>query len=92
MDMDHRRILATGLGRMRGKLRYRPVVFELLPPAFTLTRLQRVVEALAGIQLHKQNFRRLVERGGFVEGTAKLDPRTGGRPGRAVQVSEGGPA
>ena len=80
MDMDHRRILATGLGRIRGKLRYRPVVFELLPPTFTLTRLQRVVEALAGLRLHKQNFRRLVERGGLVEGTGKLDSRTGGRP------------
>jgi hypothetical protein len=80
MDMDHRRILATGLGRIRGKLRYRPVVFELLPRAFTLTLLQRVVEALAGMRLHKQNFRRLVERGGLVEGTGKLDTRTGGRP------------
>ncbi len=80
MDMDHRRILATGLGRMRGKLRYRPVVFELVPRTFTLTRLQRVVEALAGIRLHKQNFRRLVERGGLVEGTGRLDTRTGGRP------------
>ncbi len=80
MGLDHRRILATGLGRMRGKLRYRPVVFELLPRTFTLTRLQRVVEALAGIRLHKQNFRRLVERGGLVEGTGRLDTRTGGRP------------
>ena len=80
MDMDHRRILATGLGRIRGKLRYRPVVFELLPRTFTLTHLQRVVEALAGIRLHKQNFRRLVERGGLVEGTGRLDTRTGGRP------------
>ncbi len=80
MDMDHRRILATGLGRMRGKLRYRPVVFELLPETFTLLRLQRVVEALAGVRLHKQNFRRLVGRGGLVEGTGELDSRTGGRP------------
>ena len=80
MDMDHRRILATGLGRIRGKLRYRPVVFELLPRTFTLTRLQSVVEALAGIRLHKQNFRRLVERGGLVEGTGRLDNTTGGRP------------
>ncbi len=80
MDMDHRRILATGLGRIRGKLRYRPVVFELLPDTFTLLRLQRVVEALAGVRLHKQNFRRLVERGGLVEGTGELDTRTGGRP------------
>ncbi len=80
MHADHRRILATGLGRLRGKLRYRPVIFELLPPSFTLTRLQRVVEALVGIRLHKQNFRRLVERGGLVEGTGRMDAETGGRP------------
>ena len=80
MALDHRRILATALGRVRGKLKYRPVVFELLPPAFTLLQLQRVVEALAGVRLHKQNFRRLVEKGGLVEGTGRLDPTTGGRP------------
>ena len=61
MALDHRRILATALGRLRGKLKYRPVVFELLPSAFTLLQLQRVVEALAGVRLHKQNLRRLVE-------------------------------
>jgi hypothetical protein len=80
MALDHRRILATALGRLRGKIRYRPVVFELLPPAFTLLQLQRVVEALAGIRLHKQNFRRLVDRGGLVEGTGMMDLHTGGRP------------
>jgi len=80
MTLDHRRMLATALGRLRGKLKYRPVVFELLPPAFTLLQLQRVVEALAGVYLHKQNLRRLVETGGLVEGTGLLDQRTGGRP------------
>jgi len=80
MALDHRRILATALGRVRGKLKYRPVVFELLPPTFTLSRLQRVAEALAGVRLHKQNFRRLVEHGGLVEGTGRLDLSTGGRP------------
>ena len=80
MTLDHRRILATALGRVRGKLKYRPVVFELLPETFTLLRLQRVVEALAGVRLHKQNFRRLVERGGLVEGTGRLEMGTGGRP------------
>ena len=80
MVLDHRRIVATALGRLRGKLKYRPVVFELVPPVFTLLQLQRVVEALAGIPLHKQNFRRLVETAGLVEGTGKLDTRTGGRP------------
>jgi len=80
MALDHRRILATALGRLRGKLKYRPVVFELLPSMFTLFQLQRVVEALAGVRLHKQNFRRLVEKGGLVEGTSRFDSQTGGRP------------
>jgi len=80
MAFDHRRILATGLGRIRGKLRYRPVAFELLSETFTLLRLQQVVEALSGLQLHKQNFRRFVERSGLVEGTGQREASTGGRP------------
>jgi hypothetical protein len=80
MVFDHRRIAATALGRLRGKLKYRPVVFELLPETFTLSQLQSVVEALAGVRLHKQNFRRLVDRGGLVEPTGQRDTRTGGRP------------
>ncbi len=80
MLLDHRRILATALDRIRGKLRYRPVVFELIAPQFTLLQLQRLVEALAGFRLHKQNFRRLVEKAGLVEGTHRLHHDTGGRP------------
>ena len=80
MALDHRRLLATALGRLRGKLKYRPVVFELLPATFTLLRLQRVVEALAGAPLHKQNFRRLVEKDGLVEGTGVEEQGTVGRP------------
>jgi hypothetical protein len=80
MAFDHRRILATALGRIRAKIRYRPVIFELVQDEFTLLQLQRAVEALAGVRLHKQNFRRLVEQGGLVEGTGRRDHHTGGRP------------
>ena len=80
MAADHRRVLATALGRVRGKLTYRPVVFELLPERFTLGQLQAVVEALSGVRFHKQNFRRLVDRAGLVEGIGELDAHTGGRP------------
>jgi hypothetical protein len=80
MAFDHRRIAATALGRLRGKLTYRPVVFELLADTFTLLTLQRTVEALAGVRLHKQNFRRLVERNRLVEGTGRRARSTGGRP------------
>ncbi len=80
MRLDHRRIAAVALARLRGKLTYRPVVFELVPDRFTLLELQRTVEALAGVQLHKQNFRRLVERSGLVEGTGERASSKGGRP------------
>ena len=62
MISDHRRILATGLSRLRGKLKYRPVVFELMGEEFTLSALQKTVEGIVGVPLHKQNFRRVVER------------------------------
>lgn len=80
MRFDHRRILATAMGRLRAKLKYRPVVFELMPPSFTLTELQRTVEAISGRHLHKQNFRRLVETSHLVEPTGRVSPSTGGRP------------
>lgn len=83
MSTDHRRILATALSRLRSTLQYRPVVFELMPPTFTLGRLQTVVEALAGQTMHKQNFRRVVEnQHQLVEPTDEIDHSTGGRPAR----------
>lgn len=82
MSGDHRRILATGIARLRSKIKYRPVVFELMPPAFTLLQLQRAVEALAGLLVHKQNFRRLVEQQDLVEETGQMSSDTGGRPAK----------
>jgi hypothetical protein len=82
MTHDHRRILATGLARLRAKFKYRPVVFELMPPRFTLLQLQRTVEALAGRLLHKQNFRRLIEQQDLVEETGDATTETGGRPAK----------
>ena len=80
MMFDHRRILATAIARLRGKMKYRPVVFELMPPAVTLSELQRTVEAISGVRLHKQNFRRLVGDQGLVEGTGKFAQMPRGRP------------
>jgi hypothetical protein len=82
MTHDHRRILATGIARLRAKIKYRPVVFELMPPRFTLLQLQRAVEALAGRLLHKQNFRRLIEQQDLVEETGEMATETGGRPAK----------
>ena len=80
MRLDHRRILATAIARLRAKLKYRPVIFELMAAEFTLTELQLTVEAISGRHLHKQNFRRLVETAALVEPTGDMATATGGRP------------
>lgn len=82
MEHDHRRILATGIARLRAKIKYRPVVFELMPPEFTLLQLQQTVEALAGRGLHKQNFRRLMEQQDLVEETGQATAGAAGRPAK----------
>jgi hypothetical protein len=82
MQFDHRRVLATAMSRLRGKLKYRPVIFELLPVSFTLFELQKIVEAILGHHVHKQNFRRLVENAGLVEPTGDVSTQTGGRPAK----------
>lgn len=82
MAHDHRRILATAIARLRAKIKYRPVVFELLPDQFTLLQLQNTVEALAGLRLHKQNFRRLIQSQGLVEETPQQSNDTRGRPAK----------
>lgn len=79
---DHRRMLATGFARLRAKIKYRPVVFELMPPEFTLLQLQQVVEALAGRGLHKQNFRRLIEQQALIEETGAQTAGSTGRPAK----------
>lgn len=82
MVADHRRILATGIAKLRAKIKYRPVVFELMPPTFTLLQLQRAVEALAGRLVHKPNFRRLIEQHDLVEDTGTTASDTPGRPAK----------
>jgi hypothetical protein len=86
MISDHRRILATAIGRLRGKLKYRPIIFQLMPPTFTLLSLQRTVEAIVGFELHKQNFRRSVEQSGLVARTRQTVQQTGGRPAALFRI------
>jgi len=91
MASDHRRILATGLGRLRSKLKYRPVLFGLTAETFTLSELQGAAEAVVGLALHKQNFRRGVERTGLVEPTGRVSTGTGGRPAELFRFTDADP-
>ncbi len=82
MRLDHLRVLASAIGRLRARLKVRPLVFELMDDEFTLFELQKTVEAVLGPHLHKQNFRRLVESAGLVEATGEVRSKTGGRPAK----------
>lgn len=85
MHRHHRRILATGIARLRAKIQYQPVIFELMPTTFTLGQLQTTVEAIAGQRLHTQNFRRLIAQQDLVEDSGEIDAATGGRPARLMR-------
>jgi ADP-ribose pyrophosphatase YjhB (NUDIX family) len=61
LAFDHRQILDYAVERLRNKLEYTTVGFQLLPAKFTLTQLQRVYEAILGRVLDKRNFRRKME-------------------------------
>ncbi|WP_035609631.1 NUDIX domain-containing protein [Haloferula sp. BvORR071] len=81
LAFDHAEILAAGLERLRGKIRYQPVGFELLPERFTLAQLQALYEAILGRALDKRNFRKKLLAFDFL---VPLDDYAGGshRPAR----------
>lgn len=60
LAFDHADILKTALSRLKGKVRYQPIGFELLPPKFTLSQLQHLYEAVLETELDKRNFRKKV--------------------------------
>lgn len=60
LAFDHANIVGTAVERLKGKVRYQPIGFELLPPKFTLSQLQHLYEAVLGTELDKRNFRKKV--------------------------------
>jgi hypothetical protein len=90
MVVDHLQILASAIGRLRARLRVRPIAMDLVPPVFTLLDLQRSAEAILGPSLHKQNFRRYVEGAGVIEATGTMRQQTGGRPAQLFRFRREG--
>jgi 8-oxo-dGTP diphosphatase len=82
LAFDHSEILSVALERLRGKVRYQPLGFELLPPKFTLGQLQRLYEAILGRELDKRNFRRAFLRMGILEELDEMEDNVRHRPSR----------
>lgn len=84
---DHDEIVQYALWRLRNKIQYAPVAFELLPEQFTLTNLQDVYESVLGTKLDKRNFRRKVLAGKVVVPTNAVSRREK-RPARLYRSND----
>ena len=80
LAFDHAEILGTAVKRMRGKLDYAPIGFQMLGPTFTLLQLQRVHEAVSGRPQNKDSFRRRMLASGLLAATGKMQAGVEHRP------------
>jgi 8-oxo-dGTP diphosphatase len=88
LAFDHDEIVQLALDRLRGKVRYRPVGFELLPPKFTLTRLQKLYEKILERELDKRNFRKKVLATGLLEELDEVEQDVAHRAARLYRFDK----
>ena len=86
---DHAEIVGTVMKRLRGKLDYSPVGYELLPSEFTLLDLQRVHESILGVKVNKDSFRRRMLASGELEATGRRQADVGHRPAALYRHAAG---
>ena len=82
LAFDHEEIIAAAQERLRGKVRYAPIGFELLPPRFSLTQLQRLYEIILGTDLDKRNFRKKILATDLIVETDELEQNVRHRAAR----------
>lgn len=80
LAFDHGDMLALAVKRLRGKLDYSPVAFQLLPERFTLFQLQKVHETILGRKLNKDSFRKRLLAKGLLEATGEMQQDVDHRP------------
>ena len=88
LAFDHDEILAAAWKRLKGKVRYEPIGFELLPPKFTLSQLQRLYETVLGRPLDKRNFRKKILSMGVLVETDEIQQDVAHRAARLYRFDE----
>ena len=83
MYSDHNEMVNRALKLMREKIKKHPISFQLLPPLFTLTQLQRLYEAVIGEDVDKRNFRKRIKEMDYIEKTELID-KTHSKRGAAL--------
>ena len=87
LAFDHADLIGMAVKRIRGKLNYAPIGYQLLPVEFTLRRLQQVHETILGSPVNKDSFRRRMLATGELEATGTLEPEVGHRPAELYRFS-----
>jgi len=88
LAFDHDKILQVALARLKGKVRYQPIGFELLPPKFTLSALQKLYEIVLERPLDKRNFRKKVLSMGFLEDLDEVEQDVAHRAARLYRFDK----
>jgi 8-oxo-dGTP diphosphatase len=88
LAFDHARIADTALRRIRGKVRYEPIGFELLPEKFTLTQLQRMYEKILEQEIDKRNFRKKILGMGLLKELDEVQVDVAHRAARLYRFDE----
>ena len=88
LAFDHDEILATAIDRLRGKVRYQPIGFELLPERFTLSQLQHLYEAILERPLDKRNFRKKILGMDLLVETDEIEQDVAHRAARLYRFDE----
>ncbi len=88
LAFDHDRVLEMALTRLKGKVRYQPIGFELLPPKFTLTQLQRLYETILEVSLDKRNFRKKLLAMGLLEELDEIEQDVAHRAARLYRFDK----
>lgn len=88
LAFDHDSIVETALQRLKGKVRYEPIGFELLPARFTLSELQRLYETILEQALDKRNFRKKILAMGLLADTGEIQQDVAHRAARLYRFDE----
>jgi 8-oxo-dGTP diphosphatase len=88
LAFDHDQIVETAVQRLRGKVRYQPIGFELLPERFTLSQLQHLYEAVLERPLDKRNFRKKILGMGLLVETDEIEQDVSHRAARLYRFDE----
>lgn len=88
LAFDHEKIVQSALARLKGKVRYQPIGFELLPPKFTLSALQKLYEVVLERPIDKRNFRKKVLSMGFLEELDEVEQDVAHRAARLYRFDK----